>query len=79
MYFLSRYDVSCFISIHFGNLFIWSLSLSDDVFIMIINVKMPTIVGILTFMSIMNCMLSSVEHEKSLFTSGPEAFVIRYL
>ena len=28
-----------------------ALSLSDVVFIMLINVKMPTIVGILTFMS----------------------------
>ena len=28
-----------------------ALSLSDAVFIMLINVKMPTIVGILTFMS----------------------------
>ena len=41
------------------------LKLSDDVFILLINVKMPTIVGILTFMSRMNYMLSSVEHEKS--------------
>ena len=30
------------------------LSLSDNVFIMLINVKMPTIVGILTFMSRIN-------------------------
>ena len=40
-------------------------------FILLINVKMPTIVGILTFMSRINFMLSSVEHEKSLITSGP--------
>ena len=33
---------------------------------MLINVKMPTIVGILTFMSMINFMLSSVEHEKVL-------------
>ena len=32
--------------------------LSDDVFIMLINVKMPTIVGILTFMSRINFVLS---------------------
>ena len=38
---------------------------------MLINVKMPTIVGILTFMSRKNCMLNSVEHEKSFITSGP--------
>ena len=31
---------------------------------MLINVKMPTIVGILTFMSRINFVLSRVEHEK---------------
>ena len=40
-------------------------------FILLINVKMQTIVGILTFMSILNFMLSRVEHEKSFITSGP--------
>ena len=35
-----------------------ALSLSDVVFIMLIHVKMPTIVGILTFMSRINFMLS---------------------
>ena len=35
-----------------------ALSFSDVVFIMHINVKMPTIVGILTFMSIINFVLS---------------------
>ena len=35
-----------------------SLSLSDVAFIMLINVKMPTIVGILTFMSRINFVLS---------------------
>ena len=35
-----------------------ALSLSAVVFIMLINVKMPTIVGILTFMSMINFMLS---------------------
>ena len=39
-------EVSCF-----------NLSLSDVVFIMLINVKMPTIVGILTFMSRINFVL----------------------
>ena len=38
-------EVSCF-------------NLSDVVFIMLINVKMPTIVGILTFMSRINFVLS---------------------
>ena len=39
-----------------------ALSLSDVVFIMPINVKMPTVVDILTFMSSINFMLSRVEH-----------------
>ena len=38
---------------------------------MLINVKMPTIVGILTFMSWINFVLSWVEHGKSLLISGP--------
>ena len=42
---------------------------------MLINVKMPTIVGILTFMSRINFMLSCVECEKSFITSGQVAFV----
>ena len=46
-------------------------SLSDVVFIMLMNIKMPTIVGILIFMSKLNFVLSLVEYEKSLITSGP--------
>ena len=42
-----------------------ALSFSDAVFIMLINVKMPTIVGILTFMCRINFVLSWVEHGKS--------------
>ena len=38
---------------------------------MLINFKMPTIVGILTFMSRINFVLSGVEHEKSFIASGP--------
>ena len=49
-----------------------SLSLSGVVFIMLINVKMPTIVGILTFMSRINFVLSWVKHGKSFITSGQE-------
>ena len=45
-----------------------ALTLSD-VFIMLINVKMPTIVGILTFMSSINFVFSRVELEKSFITS----------
>ena len=37
---------------------------SRMLFFQLINVKMPTIVGILTFMSRKIVMLSSVEHEK---------------
>ena len=36
----------------------FALSLLDDEFIMLINVRMPTIVGILTFMSKINFVLS---------------------
>ena len=36
----------------------FALSLSDVIFIMLINVKMPTIVGILTFMRGINFVLS---------------------
>ena len=35
-----------------------ALNLSDVVFIMLVNVKMPTIVGILIFMSTINFVLS---------------------
>ena len=41
------------------------------VFFLLINVKMPTTVGILTFTSRKNFMLSSVEHEKCFITSEP--------
>ena len=53
-----------------------AFSLSDVVFIRLINVKMPTIVGILTFMSSINSILSWVEHEKSFITSGPDARIL---
>ena len=48
-----------------------NLSLADVVFIMLINVKMPTIVGILTFMSRINF----VENGKSFITLGPGCHV----
>ena len=35
-----------------------AFKLSDVLFIMLINIKMPTVVGILTFMSMINFMLS---------------------
>ena len=52
-----------------------ALCLSDVVLIMLINVKMPTIVGILTFMSRINFVLSCVEYEKSFITLGPVLIV----
>ena len=39
-------------------------------FFPLINVKIPTIVGILTFMNRKKSVLSSAEHEKSFLTSG---------
>ena len=39
-------------------------------FFSLINVKMPTIVGILTFMSRKKFMLSRVEHEKRFYNLG---------
>ena len=53
-------------------LFFLAFKLSDVVFILLINFKMPTIVGILTFMSRINFKLSWVEHEKSFITLGPD-------
>ena len=47
-----------------------ALSLSDVAFIMLLNVKMPTIVGILTFMSRINFVLSLVEHGKKFDNFG---------
>ena len=39
---------------------------------MLINVKMPTNVGILTFMSRINsCLAELIEHGKNFITSGP--------
>ena len=42
-----------------------ALKMSPVVFIMLTNVKMPTIVGILSFMSMINVKFSEVEHEES--------------
>ena len=42
-------------------------------FFLLINVKIPTVVGILTFMSMKKFMLSSVEHEKTFITLGPDS------
>ena len=42
------------------------------IFFMLINVKMPTVVGILTFISRKNFMLNCVEYEISFITSDPD-------
>ena len=39
-------------------------------YFLLINIKMPTVVGILIFMSKKSSMLNWVEHEKSSITSG---------
>ena len=56
-----------------------ALKLSDVVSILLINVKMPTVVAILTFISMINCMLSSVEHEKVLQPQGQGVFLFHFL
>ena len=48
-----------------------ALKLLNAMFILHINDKMPTIVGILTFMSRIIIMLSSVKYEKSIITAIP--------
>ena len=47
-------------------------------FYMLMNVKMPTIVGILTFKSRKKFMFSWFEHERSFITSGPGLFYDNY-
>ena len=47
-------------------------------FIVLIIVKMPTIVGILTFMSMINFMLVELSMKKSFITSGPGVVVCIY-
>ena len=49
-----------------------AFKLSAVAFIMLMNVEMPTIVGISTFMSMINSMLSSVEHKKKFYNLGPD-------
>ena len=55
-----------------------ALSLSYVAFIMLINVKMPTTVGILTFMSMINFVLDWVELGKSFKTFGPGVETVCY-
>ena len=52
-----------------------AFNLSDDVFIMLINVKMPTIVGILTFISMIQFMLNRVEYENSCIPRSQVCFL----
>ena len=53
-----------------------ALNLSDVVFIMLINVKMVTIVGISTFKSRIKFVLSSVEHGKKFYNLGVSVLLI---
>ena len=43
----------------------------SDTFSILIHVKMSINVGILTFICVINSMISSVKHEKWFLTSGP--------
>ena len=47
-----------------------ALSLSSVEFIMLMNVKLPTLDGILTFISRINLVLSLVEHGKFFYNLG---------
>ena len=51
--------------------FILGSDMPRMLFLPLINVKVPTVVGILTFMSRKNFMLRRAEHEKRFKTSGP--------
>ena len=53
-----------------------ALSLSEDVFIMLLNVTMPTVVCILTILSMIHLMLSWVEHENKFTTSGTGGLIL---
>ena len=53
-----------------------ALSLSDVVFIMLINVKMPTIISVLTSISRIDFVISLVEHEKNFIASGQGLLII---
>ena len=48
---------------------------STMLFFRLMNVKMPTVIGILTFMNRKNFMLSWVEYENFFITSGPNSGV----
>ena len=50
--------------------FVFAYKLAAIAFILLINVKMPTIDS-LTFISIINCMFKGIEHEKKFTTSMP--------
>ena len=55
----------------------FAFKLSDIAYNMLINVQMPTIVRILTFMSMIDFVLSLVVHEKSFINSWPDGSPIR--
>ena len=47
-----------------------ALSLSDVVFIMLVNVKIPTTIAIVKSMSRINFVLGCVEHKKKFYNLG---------
>ena len=56
-----------------------AFKLLDLVFIILINVKMTTNFGILTFTSMINSILSRVEHEKIFYNLQARSVVLLYL
>ena len=66
------------VSKHIKKFSFFYAQISIECYFLLINVKMPTSVGILTFMGRKNFMLSRVEHEILFITLGPgdnESFV----
>ena len=59
------------ISIKYQEIQLFQAQISSECLFLLINVKMPTSVGILTIVSRKKFMLSCVEHGKSFITSGP--------
>ena len=63
------------------NIVLFGSKLSVVVFIMLINAIMPKVVDILTFMSMINFILSIVEHEKKFYSLGARIrdFSVKYM
>ena len=54
----------------------YMLNSTEQKIIMLINVKMPTVVGILTFISMLNATSESLKARKSIFFSSSVFFVL---